>query len=398
MKVTNAITSFKANKMSTMQARYVDRKLKEAKNVDIITHDMTDRDGANSALAMWEYLNNQGINARVIISKKVPQALGLRNYNCNIVQAMDDNEVRKITPDVAFCVDFGGAERVLPNVKEHIEKAPIVMGFDHHSEVDISRGNYVQFRRPLFDDEQVFTKADFYSDMSAKSATSIIYRFFEALGQDTDSNQAYDLFFGLVDDMTKRNLVKCDGTKGTITAQKALFEDKNAFEIYSKLKEKLDSEQISTIAKSVDLISSLNPAQQQFKDSLKDRLQYSENGKIVYLEIPADDSEWENLDGDNTITSTILNRFRQEILANDDEVEAVICFYEAHGNYRLSAHTKNPELLDFFKYVEENKIPNFSQNSGGHPTRGGGGIKTNDPNVCHNWVLDIISCDEFFEK
>ena len=95
MKITNAITSFKANKMSTMQANYVDKKLKEAKNVDIITHDMTDRDGANSALAMWEYLNNQGIQARVIISKKVPQALGLRNYDCNIVQALDKKEVDK---------------------------------------------------------------------------------------------------------------------------------------------------------------------------------------------------------------------------------------------------------------------------------------------------------------
>ena len=31
MKITNAITSFKANKMSTMQANYVDKKLKEAK-------------------------------------------------------------------------------------------------------------------------------------------------------------------------------------------------------------------------------------------------------------------------------------------------------------------------------------------------------------------------------
>ena len=398
MKVTNAITSFKANKMSTMQANYVDKKLKEAKQVDIITHDMTDRDGANSALAMWEYLNNQGINARVIISKKVPQALNLRNYNCNIVQALDKKEIDKIIPDIAFCVDFGGAERVLPNVKEHIAKAPLVMGFDHHSEVDISRGNYVQFRRLLLDDEQVFTKADFYSDMSAKSATSIIYRFFEALGKDIDSNQAYDLFFGLVDDATKRNLVKCDGIKGTITAQSALYEDKNALEIYTKLREKLNDEQIKTIAKSVDLISSLNPIQQEFKDSLKDRLQYSDNGKIAYLEILADDSEWENLDGDNTITSTILNRFRQEVLAKNDEVEAVICFYEAHGNYRLSAHTKNPNLLNFFKYVEENKIPNFTQNSGGHPTRGGGGIKTNDPNVCHNWVQSIISCDEFFEK
>lgn len=398
MKVTNAITSFKANKMSTMQANYVDKKLKEAKNVDIITHDMTDRDGANSALAMWEYLNNQRINARVIISKKIPQALGLRNYDCNIVQAFDKEKVAQITPDIAFCVDFGGSERVLPNVYEHIQKAPIVMGFDHHSEVDIARDDFIQFKRPLYDDECILTKANFYSDMTAKSATSIIYRFFEALGQEINSNQAYDLFLGLIDDTTKRALVKCDGQKGTITAQKALYEDKNALEIYTKLKEKLSEEQIASIAKTVDLISSLNEEQQQFKDSLYDKLKLSANGKIAYIEIPPDDKQWQDLDGDNTITSTILNRFRQEVLADNNDIQAIFCFYEAHGNYRLSAHAKNPNLLDFFKYIEENKIPDFTKISGGHPTRGGGGIKTNDPQTCHTWVQNIISCDNFFEN
>ena len=34
MKITNANLTFKANKMSTMQARYVDKKLSEAKNVE----------------------------------------------------------------------------------------------------------------------------------------------------------------------------------------------------------------------------------------------------------------------------------------------------------------------------------------------------------------------------
>lgn len=390
--------TFKANKMSTMQANYVDKRLSEAKNVDIICHDMTDRDGANSALAMWEYISNKGINARVVISQKKPESLGLRTYNFNMVQAKDNEELSKIQPDIAFCVDFGGSERVLPNVLEHIRKTPIIMGFDHHSEVDISDGNFMQIRRPLLDDEYICSKVDFYSDMSAKSATSVIYRFFEAKGEKIDNSTAYDLFLGFVDDAQKRNLVKCDGKNGTIIAQKKLIEDKNVYEVFNKLKEKLSDEQIKSIAKIIDVLSSLTPEQQAFKDSLYNKLRFSDNGKIAYIEISPDDKEWEYLGGDNTITSRILNNFRQEVLADNEDVEVAIAFYEAHGNYRLSAHSKNPQLLEFFKYVEENKIPNFTQNSGGHPTRGGGGIKVNNSKDCHNWVQNIVSCDDFFTK
>jgi hypothetical protein len=45
---------------------------------------------------------------------------------------------------------------------------------------------------------------------------------------------------------------------------------------------------------------------------------------------------------------------------------------------------------------KDNKIPNFTQNSGGHPTRAGGGINSNNPEICHKWVQNIISCDNFF--
>lgn len=395
MKIYASSVSFKANKMSKIQADYVDKKLKEAKNVDIICHDMTDRDCANSALAMWNYLDNQGISARVIISQKKPESLGLRTYDFNMVQACDDKELNKIQPDIAFCVDFGGSERVLHNVLEHIENSPLVMGFDHHSEVDVSKDNFIQFKKPI-EEGVVESSANFYSDMSAKSATSVVYRFLEARGEKIDSSVAYDLLLGFVDDVVKRNLVKVDGINGTIIPQEALIEDKNAYEVFIKLKEKLSEGQIVKIAKTIDVLSSLTKEQQAFKNSLWDRLNYSKNGKIAYLEIAPNDEEWAELGGDNVITSRILNNFRQEVLVKNKDVEIAIAFYEAHGNYRLSAHSKNPKLLDFFKYVEESKIPKFTQSSGGHQTRGGGGIKTTNPLDCHNWVLDIVSCDEFY--
>ena len=291
MKIANENLHFRANKMSTMQAKYVDNQLKRARNVDIICHDMTDRDGANSALTMWDYLNNEGVCARVVISQKTPRALGLRTYDFNLVQANDDDELRKIKPDIAFCVDFGAKDRIPPNVLKHIEGIPKVMGFDHHSEVDIARSEYIQFQRPLKDGEYVCSRAPFYSDTTAKSATSIVYRFFEALDKKIDNSTAYDLFLGFVDDAIKRGLVKCDGEKGTIIAQKTLIEDENAYEVYQKLEEKLSQEDIKKIAKTIDIMSSLTPEQKEFRKSLWDRMNLSKNGKIAYVEISPDDEQ-----------------------------------------------------------------------------------------------------------
>ena len=172
MKIANSSLQFRANKMSTMQAKYVDGQLKKARNVDIICHDMTDRDGANSALAMWNYLNNKGVCARVILSQKTPEALGLRTYDFNMVQANDEAELAKIKPDVVLCVDFGAKDRISPNVLAHIKNAPKVMGFDHHSEVDIARDEFIQFQRPLEEGEFVCSRVPFYSDVTAKSATT----------------------------------------------------------------------------------------------------------------------------------------------------------------------------------------------------------------------------------
>ena len=400
MKITNDAMNFKANKMSQMQAGYVERELKKAKNVDIVCHDMTDRDGANSALAMWEFLNARGISSRIIMAQKTPKSLGLRNYDCNIIQANNKDEIEKIIPDIAFCVDFGAKDRVSPNVLEHIQNSKKVMGFDHHSEVDIANGNYMQLRRTLLDNECVTSKVDFYSDTTAKSATSVIYRFFEALGEEIDNSKAYDLFLGLADDATKKGLVKCDGARGIIEAQDKLIKDKNAYEIYQNLKDKLTQEQVSKIAKTIDLMSSLTSEQKEFKNSLQDRTKLSQNGTIAYVEISPDDEEWKSLGGDNTITSTILNRHRQSILSSEkyENVQAAIVFYEANGKYRLSAHTRNENLLDFFDYVDKNAIPNFSQNSGGHVNRGGGSIRSIEANECKKWVEKILSCDDFFEK
>lgn len=381
--------NFNAQKMRKKEAQYLKSEFQKAGSIDIITHELSDRDGANSALIMADYLNNLGVQTRVIISQKNTKALGLKTQGQKVLQAKD---IDSLDADAILCVDFSDYERVSKKLSKDIKKAQKVYCFDHHKGANIqSSAQTPKGVTPI------------YVDTTAKSATSIIYRFFEALKEDFNNTTAYNMFSGLVDDMSKRDYVKCDGTKGTIQATEKLRNNKNVYEIYRNLKQRLSKEDIAEIARNIDILSSLTPEEQRFQSSLIDRLRLSNNGKIAYVEILSDDKEWGDLDCDNARTSTILNRFRQSVLRNDfnseklNDVEMVIVFYKAQDIYRLSAHSKDNSLIDFFKYVEENKIPNFTKNAGGHSNRAGGKIFTTDKDTCHQWVLDIISCEKFYE-
>ena len=223
------------------------------------------------------------------------------------------------------------------------------------------------------------------------------------MNEDIDNQTAINLFTGLCDDAIKRGLITCDGEKGIIETTNKLKEDKNALEIYEKLKAKLSQEDIDKIAKSIDIFTSLTEDEIKFKNSLYEKLKLSQNNTIAYVEIPPKDEMWQKVGGDNPTTSTILNRFRQSVLLNDfkdeklKDVKCAIAFYEADGKYRLSAHSKDNNLLEFFKYVEQEKIPNFTQNAGGHKSRAGGKIYSIDEKECLEWVQNIISCDNFFK-
>ena len=203
--------------------------------------------------------------------------------------------------------------------------------------------------------------------------------------------------FGLVDDGCKKGYFACDGTNGTIIPAAKLMNDKNAFEVYLKLVQKINNEQIKKIAQAVDIVSNLTEEEQEFQNSLQDRIQYSKNGKIAYVEIPPDDKEWSKLGEDNSRTSTILNRFRQSCIKNLKDIQAVFIFYKSEGKYKFSAHSESQTLLDLFNYIEKTKIPDFTKNAGGHKDRAGGKIFTLSPEKCHKWVEDIISCADFYD-
>ena len=390
MNLSNSSIEFTANRMSKAQAQFVDRELRKAKNVDIICHDTTDKDAANSALAMWEYLNNIGVHSRIIISQKNPKLLNLRTYNFNIVQSNDKDEIEKVKPDIAFCVDFGSEKRISPIVYEHILKAPKIMGFDHHKDLDIAKDGYIQFQEPIENSQNILSSAPFYSDNSAKSATSVIYRYFEALDKKFSKDIAYDLFFGFISDCNKKGLVVCDGNKGTIIACDELKKDKNAYEIYQNLRKMLTDEDISFMAKKIDIMADLTDEEKSFSDSLYKKINFSKNGKVAYVAIAVDDEEWKSLGEDNIRTSAILNNFRRNVLKLYPDVKVALVFYKAEGAYRISIHSKDFNLDEFYDYAKDNIDFDFSL--GGHSDRGGGKLSSLDIDTCNGWIEKIVDC------
>lgn len=372
---------FKARPMPVMQAYAIDDKLKSSKKVDIICHETSDRDSVNSALVMADYLKKYHIDTRIIIDQNL-EALKLRNNNNhNIVQISDLDENTNF--ETVLCVDFNSRERANPHALDCIDNAKNVVCIDHH----VISGSVMNPKSPYF-----------YVDSNAKSASSILYRYFEALDKidEIDQDMAYEMFYGFCDDALKRGLIRCNGDEGSIYSTLDFTKDKESYEVFLKLANIVGKEDIAEITKNLDILSTLTPKEKEFKQYLQDSLHFSNNGKIAYVELAPDDKLWNELGGDNTRTSAILNRFRQEVLKKYPKVRLALTFYSADDRYRVSAHCNDKRLLNFYKYIEENKIPDFTQNAGGHSNRGGGKIFTLDPNICHKWVSDIISCEEFY--
>ena len=201
MKIINSNFHFGANKISKKQAQHIDNIVQKSSKIDIICHETTDRDSANSALAMADYIEQQGKNARIILSQDI-KSLTLRTQNKNILQAIKLNKDEK--PDLIFCVDFSQKNRVSKNVYDYIQKANKIVGFDHHFGCDVVDSDVVQINKS--NKKPINKIASFYIDTSAKSATSIVYRFYEAMNKEITPDVAYKLFFGLVSDCSKKVL------------------------------------------------------------------------------------------------------------------------------------------------------------------------------------------------
>lgn len=394
MRINNALTTFQANKMTYKQAKTISDALTNSKSVDIICHDSSDKDTANSALLMWNYLYQRGIESRIILSQDLDM-LHLRKNQSNIVQASSVNPDE--CADTLLLLDFSAIGKMHKNTVGYLNKASEVVCIDHHDRQDLFEDNdYIELSSELDENNLPEQTSLHYIDTTAKSATSVVYRFLEAMGEDITHDGAYDAMCGLVSDSVKKGILECDAKKGTITLSDKFINDKNAFEIYSKLYSKLSKDDIKNITKSIDIMASLAPEQQEFYNSLYDRIQYSKDKKIAYVVIPPDDEQWNELGGDNPVTSTMLNKFRRTVLKdnkNYPDTQYAVVFYPSDNMYRLSIHTKSENMRKFFSravFELESKHNEFS--IGGHRSRGGGKIIPKSDSDCKKFIDDILDC------
>lgn len=374
MRIINTLTTFKAYKMPEAQARYLSNSLLQNNTIDIVCHNKSDADTANAALAMWKYLSQMGVQTKIILDQE-PSQLNIDFKDSNILQA-DSFELEDENPDAVLLVDFNSNAKTSANVSPLIKNTKNLYCIDHHKNPDLFNKNDAM----IIEDNNYPNKKSkvkkCYVDVTATSATSVIYRFFESLNEDISFDVAYNLMHGFVSDARKKGLVIVDGENGVIYPQQKLINDKNSYEVYLKLKEILDEDKsaMEQIAKSVDVMSALTLDEVKFYQRLQDETKLSKNGKVAYTVIPLNDSTWDKKDLPRP--SAIMNNYRVRFLNKYPEVDYVVNFYQSNDNYQYSIHSRK-DITGFYEFMITNAsksgIPFVS--TGGHETRGGGRIK-----------------------
>ncbi|MBR1908934.1 DHH family phosphoesterase [bacterium] len=374
-----ANVSFKANVMPKNQAQHIDNILHSGKSVDIFCHSISDEDTFNSATAFYNYLKQDGINARIIASG------GKSNYGYdtgkyNIIQAKDINDETK-KADIALCVDFSSKDRLNSNVYKHLQKydASKIVGIDHHDDKNKLHPDFNQITK-VYEKNQVpeLEAKNYYIDSSAKSNCGIIYRFFEALGKTPDKEISKALYTGFTDDTAKS---KCEL-------------DKNSKEVKAKLTSALNLFDIAKIKKHFVEKTLFTKEEKAFAKNLQNRIQYSQNGKLAYVEIKNDDEEWNNIGRNTEKAAIILGKFRKETLANNKNLESVAVFYPCDDGmtYKMSITSNNDYAMRIVDYAKEHYSKDIV--AGGHPERCGGTVLATNPIEQHNWVNYFVNSSD----
>ena len=377
-----ANVSFKANVMPKHQAKHIDNILHSGKSVDIFCHAMSDEDAFNSATAFYNYLKDEGINARIIASG------GKDNYNYdtskyNIIDAKDVNENTQ-KADVALCVDFSSKDRLATNVFKHLQKydAKTIVGIDHHDDKNKIVSDFNQVTKAYEKNNVPEMEAkNYYVDSSSKSNCGIIYRFFEALGKKTSKEISRALFTGFQDDVSK--------DKSHL--------DKNSKEIQSKLIKSLNIIDLAKVGKHFIDKTKYTKDEKEFAKGLGQRTQYSNNGKLAYIEIKAEDKEWNKIGRNTERVVKILGKFRKQTLSNNKNLEAVAVFYPCSDGvtYKMSLLSNKDYAMKMVDYVKNNYNNNLV--AGGHNNRCGGTIQTTNPEEQHAWVNNFVKASENIE-
>lgn len=389
--------NFTANVMPKNCAEYIDNKLKSAKTVDIFCHNSSDEDTFNSAKAMYSYLKGQGITPRLVVSD------GKENYQYDVKKfdIIQANEISDNTKkaDMALCVDFSSPKRVTSNVLKYLNGyGSNIVGFDHHNDNDIVVKDYNKITQSYAKTQTMpsIDAKDFYIDASAKSNCAIVSRFFDAVGHKTTRDEARSLFAGMFDDTSKDGITKI-GRLGQIRVSQNVNDNGNTNEVMQNVLDKMNVFDKLAVLKHFSDKTKLTDKEIAFSKTLKDKTQYSNNGKFAYIEITPEDKEWEDLGKDTVRSTKVLQQFRKDTL-NNGKVDAVAVFYPTNsGIYKMSILTKKDYAKQIIDNIKANACPDLV--AGGHENRSGGTVETQDVQKCHEWVnLFKQSADEVLGK
>lgn len=403
----NNTVSFKANKMPLNEAKYLNSRLLQAQTADIFCHTSTDEDAFSSAVMMYEYLADMGKTPRILCSDK-KENLGFDKKQFNIITYENFPDDTK-KADIALCLDFSQKERIRGKALDYLEEFSDddILCMDHHYTETPVTDNCVIIEEPHKNAPDIKTAKNMYIDSSAKSATSVIFRFFEALGIKMSKRQQLAAYCGMMDDMNKNGYVKINNG-GVVSTNKKLDEDKNAKEVYDNLDQSLSEEEKRDVICHLDVFANLSEEEKNFRKRLYGRIQLNDNSKMAYVVIAPDDCEWINLGGDNNITSKILRDFRVRVLEHKnpdefldedeierlDKVQMAAVFYPDYktGRYRISVHSNKDYAGQMIEYNRDNYCKNLT--AGGHKNRAGGSMAGLDEEKCRMWVDNFVNSSE----
>ena len=367
--------SFQARPISLKQAEYTKLQLLKSNFVDIVCHSSSDEDTIASAHAMKWFLEENKIASR-IISDSADKTF---NYKSGDTFDISSQKLPESPAGTILCVDFSEYTRVPSELKKYIEKAKNILCIDHHSGA-----------------EPILNNKNIYVDLSAKSCSAIILRFFESLKINPPAKIKQFLYCGMSDDLKKNKYLEFSDSALFPVKTKELLHDKNTDYLYSKMEKELSQDDKIEVNKHLNILMSLNKSEREFKDCLPEKIQYNSNGRFGYVIIPADDKQWKSLGGDNKRTSAILRNFRISALEKDSNLDSAAVFYPNSSEYRISIHSKGNNVLKLFEHIRK-LFPEFS--GGGHPQRGGGGNSTLEPKESVRWMNSVIhGIDDFYKN
>ena len=384
------VVSFCANPISKAQAHHFKNKIIEAKSIDIICHINADEDSVACAKAIQWYATKLKKPSRIFSDSKLTYKSNDKTKN---YIDLNKKTIPKKFSNTIFCVDFSSYSRLKDYFKDAIKNAENLLCIDHHDNADISN-NINEIDHILTAQEiKKLSHSNIYIDSTAKACSAIILELFKTLKVKIPQDIKANLYCGLTDDLRKNKYIIFDNTLNPIKTS-LFFEDLNTQKIYSRLTNSLNKKKRNKIIKHLNVLASLNQDEKAFQERLWKDLKITSKQKLAYVIIPPDDSEWIKLGRDNHITSVIMNNFRVSALNENKNLDSIMIFYQDNNGYRMSAHSRNNSLMNYFDFLRQHEIPYLQ--AGGHPDRAGGTIETFDRNESINWAMKIINNFEKF--